>query len=405
MDTSHASSRIVVVDLTCRTPPYDRELSEGLVAHGEPVELWASGCHHADALASTHVVRRSGWSDVVTDLPVQKPSLVKGLKAVEYAVNLIRLWVHMLRTPPRVVHFQWLPLLDYTTLEMIVVRSLQRAGIPVVYTVHDLLPLDDPNAEGARQRYARCYRTVDALVCHTETSQQQLQNQFGIDAEKIWRIPHGPLGMSPSTETPEEASAVVDVQPSERTVLLFGVLRPYKGYEFLLRAWTQVVQAVPDARLIIAGRASTLVQAEIEDLIDQQGIAASVSTVFRFLSDDELGALIDRADVLVYPYRNITQSGALFTGMSAEKAIVATDVGGLGETIRDGETGVLVPFDDDAALSGALARLLTDPDRREALGMAVKGDLQTRYSWKEIAHQTLRCYDDLAGPSDAGVAR
>jgi hypothetical protein len=37
--------------------------------------------------------------------------------------------------------------------------------------------------------------------------------------------------------------------------------------------------------------------------------------------------------------------------------------------------------------------------------MAVKGDLQTRYSWKEIAHQTLRCYDDLAGPSDAGVAR
>ena len=78
--------------------------------------------------------------------------------------------------------------------------------------------------------------------------------------------------------------------------------------------------------------------------------------------------------------------------MSLRKPIVATRVGGLGETIRDGETGLLVPFGNQEALADALVTLLQDPQRCMNLKEAVHEEMTTRLSWTEIAKKTQACY-------------
>jgi glycosyltransferase involved in cell wall biosynthesis len=165
-----------------------------------------------------------------------------------------------------------------------------------------------------------------------------------------------------------------------------------------------VVQSVEAAQLAIVGQADDLAQETIEFLVDDLGVDATVSRVYRYVSEKELHSVIQAADVLVYPYRDITQSGALFTGMSAGKAIVATDVGGFPETLRDEETGCIVEFGNQHQLATVLANLLTDPNRREKLGEAVRRDLETRFSWEEIARQTAECYQSTMKSNPHGIA-
>lgn len=393
------STPIPVVDLTCRTPQYDRYLCEALVAEGENITLWASGCH-SDTLDDVAIPIRHGWLDAMVDIPVSNSRVQKALKAGEYVLNFVALTIHILTQKPPAVHFQWLPLLDHVPWELTAIRRMQAAGTRVVYTVHDLLPLDGTVGTDIVDRYRRIYRTADALICHTEASKQRLVDEFEIDPSRIWHIPHGPLDAQPGkNETSEQyvdASSVTGADTASHWVVLFGVLRPYKGYEFLLRTWPDVVNSVPDAKLVIAGRASEDVQRDVEASIDAHGISDSVFTTLRYLSDAELKSVIEAADVLVYPYQNITQSGALFTGMTAGKPIVATDVGGLGETITDGKTGRLVPYGDESALAEALVTVLTDPEEQMRLGTAARRELQERFSWEEIARKTRPCYREAA---------
>jgi glycosyltransferase involved in cell wall biosynthesis len=381
-----------MVDLTCRTPQYDRRLIEALHQAGEGPEMWAAGCH-SDALYGSSVDVTPGALDVATRLPCASERITKGLKAAEYLVNLVILLWRMMRDPVDLVHFQWLPLLEVTTAELKTVDLIQKQGIPVVYTVHNVLPHDSGGGETERRRFEQVYQSVDALICHTKTSRRRLVKEFGIAPSKIWHIPHGPL--QPIRDPSEKSTSVgdvIDVDPASPLVVLFGILRPYKGYDFLLRAWPLVKQRVDAAQLAIVGRATGSVQQTIESLVADLGVDDSVSRLYRYVSEDELHSVIQAADVLVYPYRDITQSGALFTGMGAGKAIVATNVGGFRETLRDEETGRIVEFGNQDELATALASLLTDPSRRAEMGKAVRRDLQTRFSWEEIARQTRECY-------------
>ena len=389
-----------MVDLTCRTPQYDRCLVEGLHEAGSAVSLWAAGCY-SDTLRQADFDVESGCVDVVAQIPGISEQTAKRLKAVEYGVNLAALWWHVWRNKVDLVHFQWLPLMDLTAVEVTMIRHVKRQGTRVVYTVHDLLPLDAKGRAGreARKRFEMLYQTVDALICHTDHSRTRLIDEFGVAASKVWKIPHGPLapgdlGTRQATRQHERRPQALPVagMNAARTVLLFGVMRPYKGYDFLLSAWPAVRKAVPDAQLAIVGRADEDVRNDIERQVAAQGVDDSVSRMYCYLSDAELHATVNAATVLVYPYRNITQSGALFTGMSLGKPIVATRVGGLGETIRDGDTGLLVPFGDEEELSDALVELLQNQQRRTDLEKAVRKEVTTRLSWTEIAKKTQACY-------------
>jgi len=101
----------------------------------------------------------------------------------------------------------------------------------------------------------------------------------------------------------------------------------------------------------------------------------------------------------VYPYRSITQSGALLTGLTTGKPIVATDVGGFSEVIRHEQIGILVKYGDEAQMAEEMIKLLRDAEKREQLGRAAREMVETKYSWDTIAHKTLNCYRNVVKKS------
>ena len=170
-----------------------------------------------------------------------------------------------------------------------------------------------------------------------------------------------------------------------RPVVLFaGLLRPYKGLDTLLQAWHRVT----GAELWIAGR-------PMMDIAPLRALGGDgVRWVPRFVSDGELAALLDRADVVVLPYartQRFDQSGVLATALAFGKALVVTDIGGFSEIAGAGAARLVAP-DDPAALGAALSELVTDPVQRERLASAALAAARGPYSWDAAAQATLALY-------------
>lgn len=382
--------KYLIADLTCRSYPYDTHLYDALQRRCENGTLRVAGCLD-EQVGGGYSDFREGLIDWAGQLPLASGSLRRYLKAAEYVANVFLLLRRIYRERPDVLHIQWLPLAEaWVEFELWWVRQVQRLGTSVVYTAHNVLPHD--TGDRFADQFRAIYQSVDAVICHTRDAREQLRRRFGVAEETVYEIPHGPLFTEVTSLSIREAKQALDFDQQAPLCVMFGRLKPYKGTEFLLRAWKQVADEQPDAVLVLAGKPDSAYEARLHALIDRLGVEAFVRTRFYFLPQRELSRVVSAADVLVYPYREVTQSGALLTGMAAGKAIVATDTGGLGEVLTDGETGRLVPYGNVDTLGRVLANLLNDSDEQEALGERARRVAHSKYSWDAIAQKTVDCY-------------
>lgn len=341
-----------------------------------------------------HDCFQRGLIDLAGRISFGPRNLRRGLKAVEYVVNVLRLLTFIYMNRPNILHVQWFPLVEaWPEFELWWMKIAQSCGTRIVYTVHNVLPHDTGNRY--KDAFRRIYRTSDGLVCHTQQGEDQLIENFDVSSSKIWVIPHGPLSVEAENIPRDKARDRLNLNAKAPLCLLFGFIRPYKGGEFLIDSWRRVKEQEPTAQLILAGRPEDGYGELLLEKIEGLELEDEVATHFEFLPQEKLNLYIQAADVLVYPYRDITQSGALLTGLTTGKPVVATDVGGFSETIRHEETGILVDYGNEEQLAGELVDLLQDPGRREQLGQTAREMVRTEYSWNAIARKTLECYKNV----------
>jgi glycosyltransferase involved in cell wall biosynthesis len=185
------------------------------------------------------------------------------------------------------------------------------------------------------------------------------------------------------------------LEPGNLMVLWQGIIFPYKGIDLLLKAWRQV-ELTTDAWLVIAGTGASELLEQTRVQVAELGLKR-VKLHFRFISTEELVALYRAADVVVYPYRAITTSGALATGLALGKTIVATDLPVFRELLTDGENARLVPPMDTRTLAEALTGLLQDRALRERLAEQVRAMRFGDESWLSIAKKTVAVYEKASG--------
>ncbi len=114
----------------------------------------------------------------------------------------------------------------------------------------------------------------------------------------------------------------------------------------------------------------------------------------RFIPDAEVAAYFRRADLVVLPYREIDQSGVLFTALAFGAPLLLSAVGGFPELAGEGAAALVEPGDAEA-LAGELGRLLGDRTAREALAAGARGAAAGRYAWDVIAAAHLELYGAL----------
>jgi glycosyltransferase involved in cell wall biosynthesis len=347
--------QIVLADPPAFTPAYDHDLAAALARAGGDVELLTSHFRFGDAPTPVGYVRSEPFYPISSRL-FRRSRLRLPLKVVEHPFGVAALN----RRRADVVHLQWLvPELD---------SRLLRPRVPSVFTAHDLLPRRTAKRENLwRDLLAR----FDRVVVHSERGREALAT-LDVDARVI---PHPVFRSDPAR------------RDDGRTVLCFGVIRPYKGLDDAIAA----VRDAGDARLVIAGD-------PLEPLDAYRAAASGLDVEWRlgYLPDSEVDRALGEATVALFPYRpELDQSGALLRALGAGVPAIAYDVGGIAEPVRRFGAGRVVPPGDVEALAKAVHELLTDAD---ALERARAGAQRARaeLTWDASAQAHLALYEEIA---------
>jgi glycosyltransferase involved in cell wall biosynthesis len=375
-DSVAGRTRVHLVDPSAFTPPYDRALAAALARAGAEVDLFTSRFLYGP------VPEADGYR---VEEAFYRRSAARGLEASgRRALKLAEHVPDMRRLARRVesadvVHYQWL------TVPAIDPLLLPRKR-PRVLTGHYILPPRPSRLQLGVAR--RAFGAMDAVVAHSEHGARRLRAELGLDPGRVRVIPHGAFDYL--TALPEEAPLPSGLEGAEGPVILFfGLLRPYKGVDTLLRAFARV----KGAELWIVGNPRM-------DLAPLRRLAAKAPGRVRFLSrfveDSEIPPIFRRADMVVLPYRDAEHSGVLYTGLAFGKAMVLSEVGGFREVAAEGAAR-LVPPEDVEALAGALRDLLGDEGARAELEAGAREAAAGAYSWDAVARRTLDLYGELQG--------
>ena len=370
--------RVSLADPVSYTVPYDRSLAEALARRGHDVDLYCASFAFDDLRPPDGYRHHEIFFRVSAKLFRRNPRararfLVKGL---EYGPGVRRLRKEVQRMDPDVLHVQWLGLPRY---DLRWLRAVVRER-PVVFTAHDVF---QRRTASKVDLWREVFETVDRVVVHGERAVEQLV-EIGLDRARIVRIPHPvfspPLGRELSP-------------PSGGTLVFFGLLKRSKGLDLLVRALPNVVDRVPDARLVVAG--DPIDPAEpVQALAAELGVADRIEWRLRFLSGDEIHGLLEEAAAVVLPYRQIESSGVLATALGHGRPVVVTDVGSLGDTVREYGAGVVARPEDPDSLAEACVALLGDGElrRRAVRGTEVARDA---LSWERAAEAHERVYAEV----------
>jgi glycosyltransferase involved in cell wall biosynthesis len=278
----------------------------------------------------------------------------------------------LVRERPAVLLLEWwtaATLHTYVALAWIA----SRLGATVVVEFHEV---QDPGEAEIRllSRYVRRFMPfllarTSGVIAHSQTELDAIRTVYSLAGKSTVVIPHGEydhyLGGTPLREAP----------PGVCNFLYFGVIRPFKGVETLVRAFQSFSNdEIGDFWLTIVGETWegwTLPR----DLVENGPHRERITFVNRYVTDVEASDYFAGGDVVVLPYRRSTQSGPLHIAMAHGLPIVASDVGGITEATAKYEGIILVPPDSPERLTAAMRQAASLKGRRFAGSRA----------WKEIA--------------------
>lgn len=255
---------------------------------------------------------------------------------------------------------------------------------PFVLTVHDPRPhTGEAAVRRARSRHGlylkQLRRHSDTIIVHGDSMLPDAESAFPRLKGSIFSIPHGPNGRLRGEAIP------FDWEPG--VCLFFGRIEEYKGLPYFIAAIRALRAEGVAVTGVIAGRGP-----ELDRLIPQLAGDTAFVVEDRFLTPPEVRAWFLRANVVVMPYLNATQSGVLAYAFGLGRPVVASRVGGLPDVVQDGVSGLLVPPQDVASLAAAIRKIIEDSALARRMSAAAIGLAEGPLSWATIARQTEEVY-------------
>jgi glycosyltransferase involved in cell wall biosynthesis len=256
--------------------------------------------------------------------------------------------------------------------------------VRVVWTAHNLV-----NHEGRYERLDRwvtgqVIRRADAVQVWDDRTREELCQRFDVDGEKVVPIPHGNYCDRYEAGDRESARETLDLPADERVYLTFGVIRPYKGIPNLVRMFEGI-----DGLLLVAGNPKyDELERELEIIAaDRDDVRLDLG----YVPDDAVATYFAAADVTVFPYRDIYNSGSVVLAMSLGRPVIAPAEGSIPSILPPGN----VVYDDlKWGLLAADER--TDADLR-AVGDRNLQVAHEEHDWADIARRTESLYRGVHG--------
>jgi D-inositol-3-phosphate glycosyltransferase len=236
---------------------------------------------------------------------------------------------------------------------------------------------------------------ADRVICATDQERAFIGQLYGADEAKVTVIPPGvdlDRFRPAAKNLAREALGLKD----ERIVLFVGRIEPLKGVDILIDAAAMLESDIDCSVLIVGGDESSEAQVqELQDLARDRGIGHRVAFVGA-VDHEDLPLYYNAADVCVVPSHYESFGLVAIEAMASGVPVVASRVGGLTGTVKDGETGYLIPWLCPEPFAERIELLLDNEPLRQSLGDAAR-EAVGRYRWENVAGAVLDVYNDLTG--------
>lgn len=303
------------------------------------------------------------------------------MKFFSYFNSQLKLYLNILKYRPALIHFQWLkvPYIDY-----LLIKLISELGIKVIFTAHNKLPHNTKMKY--KKIYSKIYKKLDIIIVHAEKTKEELIEIFMIDEKKIKVIPHGILEIT--KEKISDIDILKKLNMNKVKISFLGNISKYKGFDYVVNAWNTFETPIKNIQLIIAGQGDF---SQNNKFLNRENILIDN----RFLNEKEFYTYLKYSDIVLLPYREISQSGVLLSALAEKKIVIVTDKGGLGEPYKLFDLGWLIKGEDvSKELFDILSEIEINPNIINSKKKSIEAweKIQEYYSWEKIGEETKRNY-------------
>lgn len=279
----------------------------------------------------------------------------------------------------QVVHLHFF---DFTFRNLILIFFAKFFPFKTIVTIHDVFSFFNMS-----NRVSEYYilKWADGIIVHNQASFNDLKSKHS-NLSKVTIIPHGNyLPFINKIEEPKRIS-------QKLKILFFGQIKEVKGLEILLKALKIAVETNKKIHLTIAGKPNKTNFKKYTELIDELCLEDNVTAVLRYIDDPEIEALYKNSDLIVLPYKMISQSGVLLLSMSYGLPVLTSDLPAFTEIISDNNTGFIFESENSESLANKLIEI---HDNRNLLFKVTLNSnmlIQKEFDWRLIGKKTKEFY-------------
>lgn len=279
---------------------------------------------------------------------------------------------------------------------LFILDFVRRRGTRVVWTVHDLKPHDLVYPELETRFWAAVLERLDGIIALTQSGLTRAVEGFPrLQSLPAFVIPHGHYrGQYRNDLSRDEARQRLGLAEHSRVITYFGQIRPYKNVPRLIEC---VRRGDDDVVLLVCGRLSKRANLETE-LRSAAGEDPRIRLLLEFIADDDVQQYLIAADLLVFPYKDILNSGSALLGLSFDRPILVPNRGAMQELQNIVGSDWVRTYDgdlDEAAIRDALAWAAAPRGSRPQLHA---------FDWDVIGQQTLAAFQQICGgPAGSGA--
>ena len=376
-----------MVDISGRSPVYDIPLCEALHKVLSPE-------HHLKLLAPN-----INPKDVDFDcgrlfnilphrLRKSKRKPFRAIKALMVVVHYIGLIARVALTKPDILHLQWLPLVEVSTVERHFLKILRSVAPKTKFllTIHNVYPHDysERNRKIYRERFSKVEPYFDKFIVHLETTKKEFCSAFGISAERVKVLHHGVLA-------PKGHDTVRRQRGKVLKLIMYGNQSTYKGTDVFVNALTLLPQEYKDkVHALVVGKTYSSYLNKLKEKKEN----TNIEFIPEYVSDEDLYKHIADSDIIVLPYREISQSGVLLLALSTKRLIITSNIPSFKETLVGMGENTFFENGNAASLSKLIVKYADGlVDENKQLGIIEC--LEAKYSWMDIAETYKNFINEL----------
>ena len=329
--------------------------------------------------------------------------LFREVRRAPRAIKLLFSWIDLTRylvnSRPDIILFGSINF----PFETFFLHYLKQRGLILTQVCHEFEHREYPGrlSKIIDKSLGNIYQQFTIIFFHANQYRDRFLSIFKIPKEKTFLIQHGNedffLSHAAKLDDNGNLKERYALKTNEPVILFFGLIAPSKGLPLLIKAF-EIVCRQNQAKLIIAGYPTKQIDMDaLIDMVNKAGISGQVIFDTRYIPLGEVPQLIGLSNIVVFPYLTNTQSGSLQVAYSFGRPVIATNVGGLAETVEDGKSGFLVPVDNPDVFAEKIIYLLNNPQVADQMGQYAKHLSNTLYNWDNVAEKITTVYKSILG--------